>query len=307
MLSVLFTTRQIRLARSGRLQPWLGPAIRGLTGGRLKAMTCRHSVAEQVTQWIHCTGCPLQVGCAYGQTMEPDPPSGLRLPPGQEQTTRPIVFDPYFPLTEMAEVGDTFPLRIIFIGQNAMEHWEDVWESLRIGGADLGLGLGEDHLPFDVLEQNEPDQREVVQLPLLATEEEDITEVEVELTSPLFLNQRQSDKRMPVFDPTFADLLRAGLRTLGPLHKLYGQALPEEVFARIKTAAEQVPTVSVHLSQFQQQKWSHRSRERFVLHGVVGQWRFGPVPRWLVPWLEWAGRLHVGTHRVAGAGGWRVG
>jgi hypothetical protein len=30
------------------------------------------------------------------------------------------------------------------------------------------------------------------------------------------------------------------------------------------------------------------------------------VPRALVPWLALAGQLHVGGHRVAGAGGWRI-
>ena len=33
---------------------------------------------------------------------------------------------------------------------------------------------------------------------------------------------------------------------------------------------------------------------------------YGDVPWSLVPWLLWGGRLHVGSHRIAGAGGWRL-
>jgi hypothetical protein len=306
MLQVLFSTRMIRLARRGRIQPWLGPAFRGLTGGRLKAITCRQTVADQLASWSYCQGCPLQDGCAYGETFEPDPPPGVQLPQGQDQAARPIVFDPQFPLMETPDAGYTFPLRIIFIGPTAITHADDVWESLRIGGADLGLGLGEEHIPFDVLGSQIPDQREEVNLPLMPANDNALSSVGVELTSPLFLNQRDGDKREPLLKPSFADLLRAGLRALGPLHKLYGIPLPEEVFAQVKSAAEQVQTRSSKLMEFQQGKWSHRTKERFVLRGVIGQLCFEEVPQWLIPWLEWAGRLHVGTHRVAGAGGWQL-
>ena len=43
-----------------------------------------------------------------------------------------------------------------------------------------------------------------------------------------------------------------------------------------------------------------------MLYGVMGEGEYGPVPGALMTWLEWGGRVHVGTDRVAGAGGWRV-
>ena len=306
MIQVLQTTRIIRLARRGRLQPWLGPAIRGLTGGRLKAITCRQSVADQLTNWVTCTGCPLQDGCAYGQTMEPDPPQGRQLHSSQNPPPRPIVFAPQYPLLEFPEAGYHFPIRILLIGPDAIAHSDDIWESLRIAGADLGLGLGEEHIPFDVLESEIPDQLVEVQLPLEPISDKSLSTVEVKLTSPLFLNRRHGDNRATVLEPTFGDLIRAGLRTLGPLHKLYGTSLPEEVFGRVKLAAELVPLRSCQLVPFEQGKWSNRSKQRFKLQGIVGRLIVGPVPEWLMPWLIWSGQLHVGTHRVAGAGGWTV-
>ncbi len=46
-LRVLLSERILRIARPGRLQPWLGPAIRGLTGGRLRAMSAGFPCANK--------------------------------------------------------------------------------------------------------------------------------------------------------------------------------------------------------------------------------------------------------------------
>jgi hypothetical protein len=57
---------------------------------------------------------------------------------------------------------------------------------------------------------------------------------------------------------------------------------------------------------FFQPRWSNRAGRWRPLHGVTGGAVYGPAPVSLVRWLEWGGRIHVGTDRVAGAGGWRV-
>jgi hypothetical protein len=305
-LVVLETERTVRLARGGRLLPWLGPALRGLTGGRLRARACRLSVAEQISRWKNCAGCPHMHGCAYGEVYEPDPPAGLHLLAGWENAARPLVVSPAFPMPEDGRVGLTFPVTVAFIGPTAAGHAADFWECFRLGGADLAIGLGDDHVLFDV--EPGPDRQFEVRLPLDPAECPGWAAwVRVELISPLFLQSSESEgRKRVVHQPTFGDLLRAGLRVFGPLHRLYAEALPEDVFARVKAAAEGVPTVEAHFRDFVQPKWSHRTKERFDLRGITGSAVYGPVPRWLVPWLEWAGRIHVGTHRVAGAGGWRV-
>lgn len=70
-------------------------------------------------------------------------------------------------------------------------------------------------------------------------------------------------------------------------------------------AAAILPT-EVTLVPFAQDKASHRSRERFGLEGVTGSWHFASLPACLIPWLQLGGILHVGGHRIAGAGGWEV-
>jgi hypothetical protein len=43
-----------------------------------------------------------------------------------------------------------------------------------------------------------------------------------------------------------------------------------------------------------------------VNKAIVGGGVYADVPLSLLPWMLWAGRLHAGGHRVAGAGGWRL-
>ena len=68
-----------------------------------------------------------------------------------------------------------------------------------------------------------------------------------------------------------------------------------------------MPTVRAAFRRFGQGKWSNRSQQHGHVQGVTGEGVFGPVPAALARWLIAAGLAQVGLHRVAGAGGWRVG
>ena len=305
-LTVRESQGRIRLARGGRLMPWLGPALRGLTGGRLRARACRWPVVDQIGRWECCLGCPRMAGCGYGETFEPDPPAGLVLAAGWENVARPIVFAPTFPVPDPGRAGDEFDLRILAIGHTSAGHLDAVWEALRVAGADLAIGLGEDHIPFDVARIDSATFDIELLLPIVPTPG-DVAAVRVELTSPLFLTETDAGgRKRPLTGPTFGQLVRAGLRTLGPLHRLYGLPLPDGVFAAVKAAGANVPMIGSRFEEFRQGRFSNRTKDRYEMVGVIGHVEYGPVPSWLVPWLEWAGRLHVGTHRVAGAGGWRM-
>jgi len=61
--------------------------------------------------------------------------------------------------------------------------------------------------------------------------------------------------------------------SMGPLQKLYGEALPESVFAHLKVVAGNVPTLRSEFREFTQGKWSHRTKEQFLLRG---EWRLVP-------------------------------
>lgn len=303
-LEVLETNRVLRVARGGRLLPWLGPALRGLAAGRFRARACKQPVAEQLGRFERCGGCPLMRGCAYGETVEPDPPPGLALASGWESAARPLVIRAAHPAPVRAAVGDRCEVRATFIGATAAAHADAFWDALRVGGADPQLGLGEDRVLFDVLPGATPDARAAIELPTdPAAVPGTVPVVRVILTGPLILHAE--GKRL-IERPTFADLVRAGLRVLGPLHKCYGTPLPDAAFGATKRLAEAVPTLRAEFVTVGQPKSSSRSGDRWEVRGACGWADFGPVPAGLLPWLRWAGRVHVGTHRVAGGGGWDV-
>jgi hypothetical protein len=120
----------------------------------------------------------------------------------------------------------------------------------------------------------------------------------------LFLTGREAEKRSPVLVPSLADLVRASLRTVSDLFRLYGQPV-EADFRGLADAAREVKLLDHCYEPFEQERNSSRSG-RFTTRGAVGGGVYADVPMGLLPWLLWGGRLHVGTHRVAGAGGWRL-
>jgi hypothetical protein len=130
--------------------------------------------------------------------------------------------------------------------------------------------------------------------------------VREELDSPLFLLSRDGQgRRRSIMAPGFSDLVRASLRSVGLLWRAHAQALDAD-FAGIKAAAADVRLIENGYQRFQQRKWSNRTEQRFELDGATGYGVYGPVPMALLPWLIWGGRVRVGSHRVAGAGGWEV-
>lgn len=297
-VEVLETQRVLVIARGGRLQPWLGPALRGLAGGRLKAEVCRHPVQLQLSQWRYCRGCPLRSGCAYGETIEGGHTE-------KADPARPIVIAPVYPCPEYGQVGDRLLVQVRFIGPVAAAHAGAFWEALRRGGADPGLGLGEDRVLFDVVPGPEADRHQVYELPVPDASAPWLPAVRVELTSPLILQPRINGQRHLMVQPRFADLLRAWGHLAELLEPAAG-AVARRWLGRVLELAERVPLQEGQLERVGQKRMSHRSGERWQETGVIGWMRFGPVACGLLPWLEAAGRLHIGTHRSVGAGGWRV-
>jgi hypothetical protein len=306
MLHVLETERVLRLTAPGRLVPWLGPALRGLAARRFKRRVCIFPPAEQETTWRYCKGCPHQAVCPYGQTVEPDPPSGAAVVAGQDDAVRPLVIAPAFPAPEVGVPGTELRVRVSFAGEAAARHADEFWAAVADAGRDPGAGLDPDRTTFEVWPPPPPEPPArwlTAELPLVPeTPAGPVASVEVHLTSPLFLRQSGG----LVENPTFGDLLRASLRTVGRLCAYHGRGVPDQAFRALKEAAEAVTTRGAAFERFRQRKWSNRSQQAATLSGVVGKATYGPVPRGLVPWLTWGGRLHVGVNRVAGAGGWQV-
>lgn len=304
-----YTTLELslRLMGAGRLLPWLGPALRGLTAQQFKDRVCAHAPGERWTRWKKCAGCSYMGACAYGQTFEPDPPAGRSVQKGREDAIRPMVLAPYYPVPELSRLDLAIPLRVVAVGP-AVAHVSEMLAALDVAGR--RFGLGHDRITFLVEMQNKTEQGELRAEDLPHTPDAisgRLPRVGVGLTAPLFLPRRTAadlytgGPRLP----TFVDLLRAALRSVGELFRLYGEPLRAN-YAALKSAANPVRLIDHCYEEFDQGTCSSRSGQRYQMQGVIGGGVYSDVPLSLLPWLLWGGRLHSGGRRIAGAGGWRL-
>jgi hypothetical protein len=167
------------------------------------------------------------------------------------------------------------------------------------------LGLGEDRVLFDLAPGQEPDQHYTFELPDPEIRTDWLAAVRVVLTSPLILHSRSNGRRYLIEQPTLADLL-ARWQNLAELLAPDRFELAQQRITRVVELAQQARIQDGSVETVKQERISHRSGERWEEAGVIGWLKFGPVAGGLLPWLEAAGRIHIGTHRSSGAGGWRV-
>jgi hypothetical protein len=242
--------------------------------------------------------------CPYGRTYEPDPPPGVVEMKGQSDPARPLVICPDFPSPSVVEAGTTLGLSVTFIGRRAEACAGAFWEAAAEAGLDRDNGLGPDRVTFEVEDPGDGDAREIVDLPLrLDSLSGVVPRLRVELLTPLVLTATDGDRKRPITQPTFADLFRAGLRTLGQLTRLWGEPVAAD-FAGLKEASATIRTVSRGYEWFGKRRSSNRTGRAEFIDGVTGSVVFADVPLSHVRWMHWAGRVHVGGHRAQGAGGW---
>ncbi len=317
-MSLLVATRlwNVELTGSGRLLPWLGPAIRGALAWAVKDGVCRWPLPDRDADWKTCRGCEHLAACVYGMTFEAEPLPGRSEPSGMADAQRAITIRPPFPAPQYGQPGDRMALCATFLGQRAAGAAEMIEKVLT--ESSRSFALGSDRVGFRLALH--PAQQSAAGL-TYQIEPEDLPAspqsapgrlpaVRVNLCTPLFLKQEpgRGQKARAVLAPTFGQLVRASLRTVGrALAAFGGGGLEGRVdFAALKTLAESVPTQAAFWQPFRQRHRSNRRGQSYELLGVSGGAVFGPVPLCLVPWLVWGGRLGVGEHRVAGAGCWQV-
>lgn len=298
----------------GRLLPWIGPALRGIVCRRFRERHCRLPLADQLGRWRHCRGCPHMVDCAYGRTFEPDEQvhaaSTAECARGDSSrdVPRTVVIAPAFPAPVRATRGMRLPVEVVLVGANAIACGDEITMVLSEAGRE-GV-LGTDRIGFSVIPPEGDPMRLSIDVAGLPGAKSGpggrVSRLRLELTSPLFLRDRDSAGRpQPCRAPTFHRLARAAVDTLAAL--AFANGRPVAFNTRdVVAMARDVRTVEQEWRMFDQEKHSNRTRMRFDVRGVTGEAVFADVPRALIPWLALAGQLHVGGHRVAGAGGWRI-
>lgn len=278
---------------AGRLVPWLGPAVRGAAARAFKDAVCRFPPAERDTRWVHCTGCPHLAECAYGRAFE------------DGDAERPAVLAPAWPAPTRAVPGTAVPLRVLTLGPDADRLHGELAVALADGGR---TGLGDDRVPFRLEPAGEPrpDRLDPAALPAVPTEEI-VPRLTIRLTAPLVLRRRDARTRQrPVIArPTFADFAHHAIHAVKNLARRHGTG-PLFDGPTLAAAAARVGDARFAFRLFSQWHAPSRHERPYEIVGITGEADYAGVPAALVPWLTWAGRLHVGEYRGRGAGSWDV-
>jgi CRISPR-associated endoribonuclease Cas6 len=315
-LQVERRTLLLEVRSPGRLVPWIGPAIRGITALRYRASVCQQPKETWSDRWKHCRGCLHLSSCGYGIAFEPESTavataavSGLTddphlaSPAATIDAVRRVVIAPEFPTPVQARRGNSLRVRITSIGSDASATVPGIVAALAAAGQ--RDGLGPDRVRFSLVDSHPTVDTITVdpaQLPPLVATAPLLPRLTICLDGPLFLREREARSRRMILDPDFATFVRHSLRIV----REFFPALSIDSGDLHEDLARSVATVASDLRPFHQDKASRRTFRRFALEGVVGSCSFADVPGCFLPWLALAGILHVGGHRVAGAGGWVV-
>jgi len=252
-MGLLVTSRvwTMELTSEGRLRRWLGPAIRGTLAWAVKEEVCLWPVDRRRTQHKTCRGCEHLQVCPYGVTFESELPPGRAAPSGMADGQRAITIRPPFPAPEYGWAGDRLGLCATFLGTHAAGTVRAIEEILTRPGR--ALALGSDRVGFRLAPHPAQEhaggatqQIECADLPPSPRAcAGRLPAVRVDLIAPLFLKEAaRGTKARAVRAPSFAQLVRASLRTVGRAFAAFGDnSLERRVdFAALKAAAEQVAT-----------------------------------------------------------------
>lgn len=300
----------IRPRATGRLEPWMGSALRGVVARAFKRNACGHPPQVREEEWVHCDGCPLQHNCSYGVTYETGLTDRSAAPQGVHEPSKPIVVAPFFPLPAAPLTPQqTLPVHVHLFG-NAVFHANPFFHSFADGIRHRGIG--EDGLTFDLIDVQQEETRFLcpTDFPLhAAAMGGTIPQLSIGLTAPLFLRQRDKNRvgtrRQQDWAPSFADLFIASERIVRNLFWFYGERM-DMGESDLRDLAFQVPLAVDRFEPFRKHRYSSRTETRRDELGVIGMGTYTDVPLAFLPWLIWGGRCHVGQERVAGAGSWRI-
>lgn len=297
---------KICFERHGRLMHWLGPAFRGAIAVELKEELCVRFVRDGELP-ISCNGCQKQGKCLYAMLFEPPNRVG-DFKSGWLEASRGVTICPQFPVSSESAIGATMDVELVVTGVAASN---DIAMNIlidAIASAGANNGIGPDRIKFSIVDEGVR-RRTIITPETLTWKTCDalIPSLTLDVVTPIFFRQSSEGKssKQAVLNPEFKHYFMGSVRLISGLLADCGIKNDYD-YADMSNVSKNIVMASTAYVSFVQKRWSSRSESGYDMRGVTGQAVFHNVPQCALNWLILGGKLHVGVHRVAGAGKWRI-
>ena len=299
---------------SGKVNPWLGPALRGMSLYSLRRSSCLLGedgfseilrATDSRTDPRRCRNCGQMKSCLYGQAMEPDL-KVLDRPfhQGNRDGMRGVTFGAALQRELNVTVGEQSHVRILSLGPWADAIMPSVLKTLeRLGKR---RGLGPDHVRFRLSEIENAGERYSLKagdLPAITDlNPPTIPRLKITLDSPLVAATKWGKR-----PPEFRQIAMAAIQTVSrAVRQFSDDSFADIDFGRLKSAAGEVESVACDWQSEKYSRSSSRQEVRWNMHSWLGTGVYKNVPAAFLPWLQWGGILGVGDSRNCGAGLWTI-
>ena len=313
----------LHVSRPGSLLPWIGPALRA--GGRpARGEVCRFSEQERIGRWEHCARVRTQRRLFLRPLVRARPAPRFPGPSRGARDRAPLGDVALLPYPGKRASRNGHPRRDHAGGPASPAIIDDLLRAL----ADAGRapGIGEDRVTFRLTRGGSA-------LAALGLRTEDlpaapravpgvVPRLGVGSTAPLFLQKRSrtarrlpgSCLRLPIWRSSrwtrsiaFCPPSRWDRAARGPQSAAAGGRASSldraHCYARSRSTAGQLAGRDSARRRARSGGRRRAPRATLTRKGTTGGGVYGNVPWALV---LWGGLLHVGWHRVAVAGGWRL-
>lgn len=292
------------------LPPYKGFAFRGVFGTVLKELAC-------VIPGEQCQRCPFRQTCTYAYLFETSPADGVDGFRRFSNFPRPYIIRPPQGDKRLFRRYDPLEFEFILIGRASECIPQVITTFEEIGRRGIRNGSGRFMIDSVTAIGDEDSERVIYRkgvlnsndLPLKSItlqqhESRNISEVTLEFTTPLLLEERGKIQFEP---PRFSLLLEHLARRIMLLQALHGAGgIQLEQLAVLVDQAAAITRADADIQWQAMERISNRQQARIKTGGLVGSIRYSGDLLPFVPYLRAGEVIHVGKSTTFGFGGYRL-
>lgn len=303
--SVVHVRLKLNACGPGRLNPWMGPSLRGLLARPLKARWCHWNPLVRERDYRHCAGCTHQRDCTYAQLLEPATTDPVVV--GRWNLPHRLAIIPDFPAPcEVLQEGRAVTLGVMLqFLEPPLGVIDEVIRCLEHYGH--RTGLGRDHIRFQI-----SSERQVLQhwdwLSSLIGDRRNLPidnlrfcSLRITTATPVTLKRKGEVVRQPDLGDWTAASLRL-VRSLVCRETSEAIGLGAKRVEQFKQVASTATCGTSNWKVVNYERASNRSGDRYRVPAVIGWGEYQNVPMSLARLIAVAGSLGIGQNRVCGNG-----